>query len=85
MLIAITCPACRHRGHIPHDMLPRSLKCSRCGHRERFERKAPRGRFELEAPSRGGTMPPMRPRLPSFVERAQVPDDLARLLWGKED
>jgi hypothetical protein len=41
--------------------------------------KAPRAQFELEAPSRGGTMPPMRPRLPSFVERAQVPDDLARL------
>ena len=35
------------------------------------------------APSRGGTTPPMRPRLPGFVERAQIPDDLARLLWGK--
>jgi hypothetical protein len=66
-------------------MLPRSLKCSRCGHRERFERKAPRARFEVEAPSSGGTIPPIRPRLPSFVERAQIPDDLARLLWGKQN
>jgi hypothetical protein len=57
MLIAITCPACRHRGHIPHDMLPRSLKRSRCGHRERFERKSPRARFEVDAPSSGGTIP----------------------------
>jgi hypothetical protein len=31
------------------------------------------------------TTPPMRPRLPNFVERAQVPDDLARLLRGKQD
>jgi transposase len=85
MLIAITCPACRHRGHIAHDLLPRSLKCSRCGHRERFERKAPRPRFEVKAPSRDGTTPPLRPRPPSFVERVQVPDDLARLLWGKQD
>ncbi len=85
MLIAIICPACRHRGHIPHNMLPRSLKCSRCGHRARFERKAQRARIEPEAPLRDGIMSPMRPRLPSFVERVQVPDDLARLLWGKRD
>jgi hypothetical protein len=84
MLIAITCPACRHRGYIPQDLLPRSLKCSRCGHRGRFEAKAPRTRSELEVPSGAGTTPPMR-RPPSFVERAQVPDDLKRLLWGKQD
>jgi hypothetical protein len=85
MLIAITCPACQHHGHISDDMLPRSLKCSRCGHRERFERKAPRARFEFEARSRGGTMPPIRPCLSDFFERVQIPDDLARLLWGKQD
>ena len=85
MLIAITCPTCQHRGHIPNEMLPRSLKCSHCGHRARFERKAPRARFDLEAPSRDATMAAMRPLLPSFVERAQVPDDLARVLWGKQD
>jgi DNA-directed RNA polymerase subunit RPC12/RpoP len=35
---AVTCTHCGHRGLIPKDMLPRSLKCSRCGSRARFER-----------------------------------------------
>ncbi len=33
-------PRCRDPGLIPKDMLPRSLKCSHCGHRARFVRGA---------------------------------------------
>jgi hypothetical protein len=40
MLVAITCPHCRHRGVIAKHKLPCSLKCSRCGQCHRFEREA---------------------------------------------
>jgi len=62
---------------------PRSLKCSHCGHRKRFERTAPRVRFEPEADHR--MVQYRRSGFPSFFERVQIPDDLVRLLWGKQD
>jgi hypothetical protein len=80
MLVEVTCPACRHRGHISHDMLPRSLKCSRCGQRARFEARRDRQR---PAPSHATTTPSQCLPRPSLVERVQVPDDLARLLWDE--
>jgi hypothetical protein len=71
MHIAITCPDCRHRGHIAPDMLPCSLKCSRCGGRAEFER--------------GGSLygATNRPLHPSFTKHAQLPD-LLRELWGEQ-
>jgi hypothetical protein len=75
MLVEVTCPTCRHRGHISQDMLPRSLKCSRCGQRARFEAHS--------VLSHSTVTPPQRLPRPNFVERVQVPDDLARLLWDK--
>jgi hypothetical protein len=61
-------------------MLPRSLKCSRCGQRAQFDARRTRQR---PAPPHSTTTPPQRLSRPSFVERVQVPDDLARLLWGE--
>jgi len=52
-------------------MLSRSLKCSQCGQRAPFEARRMR-------PPRP---PPQLPPRPSFVERVEIPDDLARLLW----
>ena len=69
MLVTIICPDCRHGGHVPDDMLPRSLKCSRCGGRARFERNG-----SLYAAA-------ARPPRPSFTERARLPDDLLADLW----
>jgi hypothetical protein len=37
MLIAVTCPQCRHLGFIPKHMLTRSLVCSSCGTRAQLE------------------------------------------------
>jgi hypothetical protein len=44
MLVAVTCPQCRHLGFIPKHMLPRSLVSSSCGTRAQFE-----GGEELDA------------------------------------
>ena len=37
MLVAVTCPQCRHLGFIPKHMLTRSLICSSCGTRAQVE------------------------------------------------
>jgi len=38
MLVAITCPQCRHRSYIAKAELPRILTCSGCGRVARSER-----------------------------------------------
>jgi DNA-directed RNA polymerase subunit RPC12/RpoP len=84
MLVEVACPNCRHRGHVAKNMLRRSLKCSECGKRAHFENRAAHDQ-QREAPSPDAmTALAKRLRRPSFVERAQVPDDLARLLWNDQ-
>lgn len=69
MLVLITCPACRHRGHVVNRTLPRELLCSRCGSRNRFKAHETRRRTDRRSPR------------PSFVEQSLSPDDLVHLLW----
>ena len=38
MLMVIICPSCRHRGTVADNVLPRDLKCSRCGKWHWFQR-----------------------------------------------
>ena len=49
----------------------------------RFEPK-PRTRLEHEQLSDSATTPPKHLPLTSFVEHAQLPEDLLRALWGKQ-
>lgn len=78
MLVAVTCPVCRHRGHVPGDMLPRSLCCSQCGSRARFD--SGESSFQSNKRSKADQLARTRGML---FERVQLPDDLARLLWDK--
>jgi DNA-directed RNA polymerase subunit RPC12/RpoP len=73
MLVAVTCPQCRHRGLIPKDMRPRSLACSACGSRALFER----GEEFLDV----GRQPKLRPML---YESAQVPNDMLHKPWDED-
>jgi hypothetical protein len=68
MLVVITCPACRHQGHVIKRTLPRVLLCSRCGSRNRFG--------EIDRRSMAA-----HPSRPSFVKQSLLPDDLVQLLW----
>jgi hypothetical protein len=79
MLIAITCPACRHHGYAAKSTLPRVLLCSRCGSRNRFES------YETSVNKRTDrrSMAAHPPR-PSFVEQSLLPDDLVQLLWNDQ-
>jgi hypothetical protein len=65
MLVEVTCPHCRHRGHVPQDMLPRLL--SGCGRIARFER--------------GKALDTARPPAPKFVAGASVDEDTLASLW----
>jgi len=76
MLVVITCPACRHRGHAVNRTLPRELLCSRCGNLNRFEA------YKTRRTNRR-SMAAHRPR-PSFVEQSLSPDDLVQLLWNDQ-
>jgi hypothetical protein len=40
MLVAITCPACRHNGYAVKSTLPRVLLCSQCGSRKSADRRS---------------------------------------------
>jgi hypothetical protein len=72
MLVAITCPACRHYGYAVERMLPRVLLCSRCGSRNCFEHNASKA-------DRRSTPP-----RPSFAEQSLLPDDPVQLLWNDQ-
>jgi len=79
MLVAITCPACRHHGYAVKSTLPRVLLCSRCGSRNRFE--AYETSVNKRADRRSMAAHPPRP---SFVEQSLLPDDLVQLLWNDQ-
>jgi hypothetical protein len=70
MLVAISCPACRHHGYAVKRTLPRVLLCSRCSSRNRFE-------CEVSNADLRST-----PRRPSFVKQSLSPDDPVQLLWN---
>jgi hypothetical protein len=74
MFVAVTCPQCRHRGYVPHHVLPCALYCSRCDGRHNFQRG--------DSPQGDRSLLLQKQQRPKIFE--DLPDDLWQWLSGEE-